>query len=129
MKALLIVTAAVEAGAGLVLTIAPSVPVALLLGSTLDAPAGAAIGRVAGAALLSLATACWLARNDDGRAAKGLIAAMSFYNVAVVAILAIARIDSGLSGFAFWPAVLLHATLAVWCVACLRHNRRDTKTC
>ena len=53
-KYLFIVTAVVEVGTGLALAIAPSVPVALLLGSPLSTTVGMTVGRVAGAALLSL---------------------------------------------------------------------------
>jgi len=82
------------------------------------------IGRVAGAALLSLGVACWLARNDETRrAAIGMVTAMLLYNVAAVAVLAYAGIGAGLSGIGLWPAVLLHAALAVWCLACLRTKR------
>lgn len=121
MKPLLTVTAVLEAAIGLALVARPSAPVALLLGSSLDTPAALTIGQVAGAALLSLGVACWLARDDaQGRAGSGLIAAMLLYNAAVVALLARAGIASRLSGIGLWPAVVLHLAMAVWCVACLR---------
>ena len=59
MRALLTVTAAIEAAAGLALVASPSALVFLLLGSSLDTPAGLTIARVGGAALLSLGLACW----------------------------------------------------------------------
>jgi len=81
------------------------------------------LGRVAGAALLALGVACWLARGDtQSRAARGLVAAMLLYNVATVAVLAFVGIGFGLQGAALWPAVVLHAVMAVWCVACLRRS-------
>jgi len=74
--------------------------------------------------LLSLGIACWLARNDEqSRAATGLIAAMLLYNTAVAAVLVYAGIGLRLAGVGTWPAVLLHAALAVWCLACLRTMR------
>ena len=116
-KPLLIVTAVIEAGAGLALMTIPSVVSTILLGATLDPPVALVVARVAGAALVSLGVACGLAGTDEqGRVARGLVAAMLLYNVAVVAVLVLA----GLHGIGFWPAVLLHAVLAVWCLACLR---------
>jgi hypothetical protein len=105
---------------GLGLLVVPSLVVRLLLGSPLDASAAVTLGRVAGAALLALGVACWLARDDtQSRAARGLVAAMLLYNVATVAVLAFAGIGSGLHGVALWPAVVLHAVMAVWCAGCL----------
>jgi hypothetical protein len=130
MKTLLTITAALEAGTGTALAIAPSVVVLVLLGSPLDSPAGLVIGRVLGAALFSLGTACWLARADaQGRTAAGLIAAMLLYNIAVVSLLAYARIGLGMSGVCLQPAVILHSALVVWCIACLRIARGRTYTC
>jgi hypothetical protein len=119
-KSLLSVTGALEAATGLVLLMAPSVLVELLLGAAPGTSAGVTVSRVAGVALLALGVACWLAREDAaGRAAKGLVAAMLLYNVAVVAILVLAWMSLGLFGIAFWPVVLAHTGLAAWCVACL----------
>jgi hypothetical protein len=121
---LLIVTALVEAATGLTLLLSPSLVAGLLFGVSLDAPAGWIVGRVAGAALLSLAGACWLARDDDpSRARRGLIAAMLLYNCVGGAVLANAGAGGRLAGVLMWPAVALHAVLAVWCIACLRRMR------
>lgn len=121
MKTLLIVTASLEAATGLALSLSPALPVSLLLGAALDTPGGLTVARVAGAALLALGVACWLARDDrQSRAARGIIAAMSLYNVAAVTVLVYAGLGLGLSGIGLWPAVLLHLALAVWSIACLR---------
>jgi hypothetical protein len=120
-KELLIVTALLETATGLMLLLSPTLVTALLLGATLDAPAALVVGRVAGAALLSLGGACWLARNDGpNRALRGLVAAMLLYNSVAVAVLASAAAGVGLVGVFTWPTVALHAALAVWCIACLR---------
>jgi Kef-type K+ transport system membrane component KefB len=129
MKSLLIVTAAVETATGLALLGLPLLVVLLLLGGSLDTPAALVVARVTGAALLSLGVACWLARNDEkSRGAVGLVTAMLLYNVAAVAVLAYAGISVGLSGVGLWPAVLLHAALAVWCIACLRTKQMNQST-
>jgi len=120
-KYLFIVTAVIEAATGVALLLSPPLPVSLLLGSSLDSLAGMVTTRIAGAALLSLGVACWLARNDgQSRAAAALIAAMLLYNTAVAAVLAYAGIGLRLTGIGLWPAVLLHAVLAAWCLACFR---------
>lgn len=85
-------------------------------------PPGAAIplGRVAGAALLALSVACWLARGEaQNQTARGLVAAMLLYNFGVVVVLAAAGARSQAAGIALWPAVIIHAAMAVWCVTLL----------
>jgi hypothetical protein len=121
---LLTVTAFAEAGVGLTLLLSPPLVAGLLLGVSLDAPAALIVGRIAGAALLSLGGACWLARDDEpSRARRGLIAAMLLYNGLVGAVLANAGAGVRLVGVLMWPAVSLHAVLAVWCIVCLRRVR------
>ena len=116
MKKLLTITAIIEAATGVGLLAAPAMLAQLLLGGTLDTPAALTVARVAGAALLALGVACWLAR-DDGHA---LVVAMVFYNVVAVAILAYAALSLALSGMGLWPAVALHTALAGWCAAALK---------
>jgi hypothetical protein len=126
MKRFLTLTAIIEAATGLALIAVPAIVVRLLLGSPFDTSAAGILGRVAGAALLALGVACWLARDDtQSRTARGLVAAMLAYNVATVALLAFARIGLRLHGVALWPAVVLHAAMAVWCLACLRCSPRN----
>jgi hypothetical protein len=119
-KALLIVTALAEGATGLVLLVTPGVLMLQLFGTAPSAPEVMALGRFAGAALLSLGVACWFASHDPhSRAARGLVLSMLLYNFAAVAILAHARLGLGLSGDGLWPAAGLHAALALWCVACV----------
>src|SRR5438128_10894006 len=123
MKRLLKLTAVIEMATGLGLMTVPSVVVRLLLGSPLDTSAAVMLARVAGAALLALGVACWLARDDtQSRATRGLVVAMLMYNLVATAVLAFAGIGLGLHGVVLWPAVVLHAAMGAWCVACLRHN-------
>jgi len=120
---------AAEAATGLVLAVAPALLVELLLGAAPGTAAGVTVSRVAGVAMLTLGVACWLAREDAaGRAAKGLVAAMLLYNVAVVVILVLAWTSQGLSGVALWPVVLAHAGLAVWCVAALSAGNEEKRS-
>jgi len=128
MKNLLILTAVIEAGAGLVFVILPSAAAQLLFGTSLDAPVALTVGRLTGAALITLGVACWLARLDgESRAATGLVAAMLLYNLAALAILASAGIGPGLVGIALWLGVVLHSAMAVWCVVCLRIRMEHRK--
>jgi hypothetical protein len=124
-RTLLVVTALVETPIGVMLLVSPAPVVALLLGVSVEAPAALVVARIAGAALLSLGGACWLARDDGpSRARGGLVAAMLLYNSVAVAVLAHAAAGVRLVGVLMWPAVALHAVLALWCVASLR-SRRD----
>ena len=124
MNNLLTATALIELGAGLAFVTMPSLSVKLLLGSSLDTPAVLTVGRLAGAALLALGIACWLARGDaQSRAARGLVAAMVVYNLGAVVVLSATGILSQPVGVALWPAVVLHTVMAVWCLVCLRTKR------
>ena len=127
-RKLLVVTALAETGAGLTLLLSPPLVVWLLLGVSLDAPAASIVGRIAGAALLSLGVACWLARDDGpSRAQRGLVAAMLLYNCTAGAILANAAAAVRPVGVLMWPAVAFHAVFAVWCLACLRSGSPNTR--
>ena len=123
MSRLLKLPAIIETATGLGLMAVPSVVVRLLLGSPLGTSAAVMLARVAGAALIALGVACWLARDDtQSRAARGLVVAMLIYNIAATALLAFAGIGLGLHGVALWPAVVLHAAMGVWCGTCLRRR-------
>jgi hypothetical protein len=124
MNRLLALTALIEAATGLALLVVPAVVVRLLLGAEIS---GAAIplGRVAGVALLALGVACWLAGDDTkSRAGKGLVVAMLLYNAGAVIVLGAAGVESPTVGIALWPAVILHALMAVWCarILCVGKN-------
>src|SRR5881392_10012 len=115
MKRFLTLTAIIEAATGLALIALPATVVWLLLGAEISG-ASIPLGRVAGAALLALGVACWLARGDtQSRATRGLVVAMLVYNIAATAVLALAGIGLGLHGVVLWTAVILHAAMGVWC--------------
>ena len=124
MKNLLIVTAAIEGLTGLLLVAAPSLVARLLLDSPLDSPAALTVARLAGVALLALTVACWLGRHDEGtRAVNGLVGAFVLYNIGAAILFAYAGLALHLSGVLLWPAVLLHAVMAVWCIERLSKRR------
>jgi hypothetical protein len=129
MKALFTITAVFEGITGIGLALVPSRLVVGLLGSPSDSPEAVIIARVLAAALVSLAVACWFAREDArSRAATGLAAAMLLYNIAVVGLLAYARVALGISGVGLLPAAITHSALAVWCVARLVTQAPGKKT-
>ena len=119
-KLLLSITGTVEALTGFLLLAAPSILVELLLGTPPGSAVGATVARVTGAALLALGVACWLGAPRRGRPRRERVGRRhAVYNVAVVAVLIIARASEGLSGIGFWPVALAHAGLAIWSFACL----------
>ena len=122
MKRFLTLTAIIEGATGLALIALPAIVVWLLLGAEISG-ASVPLGRVAGAALIALGVACWLARDDtQSCTARGLVVAMLIYNSAATAVLAFAGIGLGLHGIVLWPAVVLHAAMAIWCIVCLRRT-------
>ena len=122
-RPLLMMSALAETPIGAALLLSPALVARLLLGAALDTPA-LIVARVAGGGLLALGVACWLARDDGpSRAARGLVAAMLLYNCASVAVLAHAGFVTGLAGVLLWPAVAVHASLAVWCSAAWVRSR------
>src|ERR1700752_835417 len=81
-----VASAVMEATVGLALLITPNLVITLLLASPVTDTA-VAVGRLAGAALLSLGAACWWARADAGSAAsRALVIGMAVYNAAVIAV-------------------------------------------
>ena len=125
MKLLLIIAAVIEAIAGLALLLTPTVAVSALLGTPLGTPTGLVAARIAGAALASLAIACWQARNGErGSPATGVVEAMSFYNFAAAMVLVYAGIRLDLRSALLWPTILLHLGLGAWCILKLWFTRR-----
>jgi hypothetical protein len=97
--------------------------VSILVGASFETMADSVVGRVAGAALLALGAASWLARNDEhSRAAIGLIVSLMLYNVGAVVVLAYAGVGLRLFGIGLWPAVALHAVMAVWCLNAVKSD-------
>ena len=116
IKPLFMVTAVFEVSTGLVLLVSAFVA-SILIGAPFDTPADSVVGRVAGAALLALGFACWRARDDGlSSSAIGLVSGMLLYNAFTVLVLAEAGLVLHLFGIGLWPAVVLHAVMAIWCL-------------
>ena len=121
---LFLVTAILEAATGLSLLSIPSIPLSLLLGINQTVPEALLISRLAGAALLSIGIICYFAGNDQHSPAQhGVLIGILFYNLTATTILAYAGISLEMRGILLWPAVVLHAALGLWCVACLRPSK------
>jgi hypothetical protein len=124
---LFMVTAIGEGVTGLLLLVSPSVLLELLLGVERAAPETVLVARLTGAALLAIGVACWPGRNEEARPGQfGLLAAVLIYDVAAAGLLAYAGLVLSMVGLALWPAVVLHAALAFWCVGCLATRRPIT---
>jgi len=120
MKNFFVVTATIEFLTALALVVALTFTVSLLLGASLNEAAAIVVARVAGVVLVTVSIACWYARNDiQSRTASGLLIAMLFYNVAIIFLFAYAAFASSLNGVGTYPAILVHAAMAGWCITCL----------
>jgi hypothetical protein len=103
MKKLLILTGVAEAATGVVLMVAPALVGHLLLGTEL-AGVSVVVARVAGIALLALGVGCW-----PGPASLGMLT----YNALGTVYFASLAFDGKWAGPLLWPAVGLHAFLAI----------------
>jgi len=102
----------------------PSLVWKILLGSPLGTPTELVIARLVGITLLALALACWLLRNEgESRAMRGLVGAMLLFNGGAAGVLLYAGPGLGLFGVGFWPGVLQHTALGVWCLFSLSPKR------
>ena len=120
-KLFLSVTALVEATTGLGLLILPAVLFVVLLGLNPATADAIFVGRLAGAALVAIGIASWMARVDEQTPAhRGLLTGILVYNAVATLLLAYAGAVLKMNGVLLWPAVGLHAVLAVWCFSCLR---------
>jgi hypothetical protein len=104
-------SAVVEIATGLALMIHPVMVVPLLLGAN-ESDATALLGRVAGIALLALGLACLPSRRyaDTGSPASR---AMLSYNALIALYLAYLGAVGHVGGPLLWPAVALHAGVAL----------------
>src|SRR5205823_12622163 len=111
----------VEIGTGLALMIDPRIVVALLVGP--KAPIEEIpMGRLPGIAILALGLACWPSRHTER--ASPAFRGMLVYNVLIALFLVYLFKVGHLGGVLLWPAVALHAVVAlllVWTWRTARH--------
>lgn len=120
MKTLFAVAAGTEMLPGLTFVVTPSLQAELLFGASLTASGEIMMARVLGVVMMALGLAFWQGRKDPGApTARGLAVAVLVYNTAV-AVLAASGVGSHVSAVGIWPAIGLHAALAVWCAWSLR---------
>jgi hypothetical protein len=114
----LALSAAAEAGTGLLLLAWPPIVVRVLFGAEIGG-AGVLMSRIAGIALIGLGVSCW-----PGSSAFQPLNGMLTYSTLAMLYLTIG--DRGeMVGLLLWPAVVLHAILVVLLV---RARFKDRKT-
>jgi hypothetical protein len=108
-KVLIMVSAAIEAAAGVTLIAVPNLAARLLFGTGLT-DSGIAVARVAGFGFLALGLACWPG-NDD--ATPQAVRALVVYNLLAGLYLGYLGVGGGLVGYLLWPACALHVVLGL----------------
>jgi hypothetical protein len=102
---------AAEGVTGLASLLAPSVVAQLLLGADLPGT-GSVVVRCFGIALVALAIACWPGDSHAEPSLRGL-RAMVLYNAMIAGVLGYAGAALHLGGPLLWPAVAIHAVVAL----------------
>jgi hypothetical protein len=105
------VAAATELVTGLAVLAAPSLVTQLLFGGELSR-IGLAMAPVAGFALIALALACWPSRIEAWSPTTAL-RSLLLYNVMTAGYLGYLGVGGADRGVLLWPAVALHALLAL----------------
>jgi hypothetical protein len=110
--------------AGVALMSAPATVVRAATGAAVDAPV-LVVARVAGAALFTIGTLCWVASKERrGLGARGLRPSPSVLQRCCLHGRSDTRsLALALTGIGLWPVVTLHAALAAWC------NRMSLSNC
>ena len=122
LRKILAFAAIVEAGTGLAAMLSPAVVVEWLLGAEVSA-VGTVLVRCFGIALLALGLACWPSGPGADRSSPAF-RAMLTYNALIALYLAGLGIFERIGGWLLWPAVVLHAVVALWLVWAWRGVRR-----
>ncbi len=109
-RKLLAFASVVEVATGVVVIVVPALVVQLLLGLEISGDR-TVLARVFGIALIALALACWPGQRVDGNAPA--FRAMLTYNALIALYLGYLGAVAHLNGLLLWPAVVLHALVAV----------------
>jgi hypothetical protein len=109
-RKLLAFTSVVEVGTGGVVMLAPALVVKFLLGVEISSD-GTLLGRCFGIALVSLSFACWPGKRVDGSSAP--FRGMVIYNASIALFIGYLGAFQHLYGLLLWPAVVLHAIVAL----------------
>ncbi len=107
----LVFSAATEGATGLASLLAPSAVVQWLLGADLPG-VGPVVVRCFGIALMALAIACW-PRNLGAEPSMQGFRALVLYNVLIAGVLGYAGAALHVGGPLLWPAVTIHAVVAL----------------
>ena len=128
LRTLMMAAATLEVVTGIALLVSPALVARLLLAQDV-AGTGAAIGRLCGVALLSLGVACWPGHEESGdRVVSQALPAMLIYNSLAAAYLGFLRSAGGFSGVLLWPAIVLHAALAVLFAGAFRKDPERSRS-
>lgn len=104
-------SAATEGATGVASLLAPSFVVQLLLGADLPG-VGPVVVRCFGVALVALGIASWPRWTEADRSMQA-VRAMVVYNLMIAGLLGYAGATAGLAGPLLWPAVAIHAVVAI----------------
>ncbi len=114
-------------GGGLLMAVFPSFLWKNVLATTLSTLAELTLSRIAGVAVVTLATSWWVARNDEqSHTLRGVVGGMVVFNAGVVIALGYAGVILRLSTILLWPFILIHLALAVWCFIRLLNKSEQT---
>ena len=116
---ILALSAAAEAGTGLLLLAWPSIVVQLLFGAEISG-VGVVMSRIAGIALIGLGVCCW-----PGDSAFQPLNGMLTYSTLAMLYLGYIGVRGEMAGLLLWPAVVAHAILVALLV-CARFKKEKT---
>ena len=119
MKKVLALTAAAEAGTGLVLLVYPPILVRLLFGGDIGG-VGIIITRLAGIALVGLGVACW----PDNSALQPLHGMLTYSAFAMLYLIYVG-VHGRDVGLLLWPVIVVHA---IFVVLLVRARSQELKT-